>query len=244
MPNINNRKTGLGQEITFDNTDNLAKELSDRIAKKLTTAIETKGKASLLVSGGSTPSLLFEKLCLQDIDWKKVWISLVDERWVIASHEASNERLVRSHLLQSKAAAANFIPMVNYAYTAEAGAKVCSEMLSQIPEPFDMVLLGMGNDGHTASLFPCSEELALGLDLNSELRCLAVNPKTAPHARMSYTLPALLNSQQIILMLTGKAKWQVYQEAGSDDSKDAEKQMPIRAFLHQKNTKLDVYWAS
>jgi len=243
MPNINDRKTGLGHEIIYDAKDILDQELSDVIAKKLGAAIKSKGKASLLVSGGSTPVLLFEKLCQQGIDWKKVWISLVDERWVAPDHKDSNERLVKKILLLSKAASANFIPMVNHAFTAETGAKVCSEMLSQIPEPFDMVLLGMGNDGHTASLFPCSNELALGLNLHSNLRCLAVNPKTAPHARMSYTLPALLNSQLMVLMITGDAKWQVYQEAISDESKEAEKRMPIRAFFNQTNTALDIYWA-
>jgi len=80
-----------------------------------------------------------------------------------------------------------------------------------------MVLLGMGYDGHTASLFPCSEELNLSLELNRKLRCLAVIPKTAPHTRMSYTLPALLISQQIILMLTGDRKWKVYQKTTLED---------------------------
>jgi 6-phosphogluconolactonase len=103
--------------------------------------------------------------------------------------------------------------------------------------PFDVLILGMGEDGHTASLFPCSKELQAGLDLNSGKKYIAVQPTTAPHQRMSLTLPALLASSHIFLHLTGSAKQAVVAQALAS----TETQMPIKAVLDRANVQL--MWA-
>lgn len=237
------RVQGKGVEQKFSTREQMTESLTETIIELLSAGIERNGKASFLVSGGRTPAALFEQLCQADLDWDKVWITLVDERWVAPEDDASNEKLVRNTLLQGRAANAHFIPMKNVAETAEEGVIGCAEALSVIPEPFDVVILGMGDDGHTASLFPCSDELETGLDLGSGQKLLAVNPKTAPHGRMSYTLPALLNSKQLFLLITGDSKWDVYQTAIQNGSETAIREMPIRAFLFNQSIQLDVYWA-
>lgn len=237
------RSVGRGEEILLSSAEALVETLAEQIADELCQAIDERGQASLIVSGGRTPAALFERLSQIELPWHKVWISLADERWVEPEHEASNEQLVRRTLLQNHAAAANFVPMKNAAATPEAGASQASEALAQIPEPFDVLILGMGDDGHTASLFPCSAELEAGLSLQAP-RCLAVNPTSAPHPRISYSFPALKHSRHIILLITGDSKWQVYQQALQSGSVDAIRQMPIRAFLHSSEVLMDVYWAA
>lgn len=239
---VRSRSVGRGEEIILASPELLVETLAEQIADELCQAIDECGKASLVVSGGRTPAALFARLSSIELPWDKVWISLADERWVEPEHEASNEALVRRTLLQNQAAKAQFVPMKNAAATPELGAKLCSEQLAQIPEPFDVLILGMGDDGHTASLFPCSQELEAGLAANAP-RCLAVNPTSAPYARMSYSFAALKQSRHVILLINGDAKWQVYQQALQSGSADAIRQMPIRAFLHSSEVLVDVYWA-
>lgn len=243
MMQIRPRSVGRGEEIVLPSTEALVETLAEQIADELCQAIDERGQASLVVSGGRTPAALFERLSQIELPWQNVWVTLADERWVAPTDDASNEKLVRRVLLQNQAAKAQFIPMKNSALTPEAGARQCSDELARIPEPFDVLILGMGDDGHTASLFPCSAELVAGLAPDAP-RCLAVNPTTAPHGRMSYSLAALKQSRHTILLITGDAKWQVYQKALQSGSVEAIRQMPIRAFLHSSEVLVDVYWAA
>lgn len=243
MTEIRRRAVGKGNEYLYQEKTSLTQALADNIADRLQQAVSTRGAASLLVSGGRSPIELFKALSSRDLPWDRVWIALVDERWVAPDHADSNEALVRQYLLQGRAAAARFIGMKNSAPTPEAGAADCSRQLAEIPEPFDVVVLGMGDDGHTASLFPGADELPLGLNRQSGLRTLAVNPKHAPYPRMTYSLPALLNSHYLVLSLGGEAKWQVYRTASEAGDAAAIEAMPIRAFLFQDEVTLDVYWS-
>ncbi|MCI5139356.1 MAG: 6-phosphogluconolactonase, partial [Candidatus Electrothrix sp. AR1] len=143
-------------EITFQNPEILVAELADKIGQSLLKSIVAHGRASLAVSGGSTPKPLFKLLSDVDIPWQDVVITLVDERWVDPSDPASNEQLVRQYLLQNRAAAATFIGLKNSSPTAAQGEAQCEQELRRIPRPFTVLILGMGNDGHTASLFPGS----------------------------------------------------------------------------------------
>jgi 6-phosphogluconolactonase len=194
----------------------------------------------MIVSGGRTPVRLFEHLREEKLDWAQVWITLADERWVETSSAESNERLVRDHLLVGPAAAARFVGLKNPAATPEAGADWATRALTRVPHPYDIVLLGMGEDGHTASLFPGSLALARGLDASAPPACLAVNALKAPHARISLNLRALLDARRIALHIEGPAKWQVYQRARTPGSAA---ELPIRAVLHQKEVPVDVFWA-
>jgi 6-phosphogluconolactonase len=229
------------RELKFPEQDLLVESLALSIANDLARAVAERGKASLVVSGGRTPQRLFERLRVQTLPWSHIWITLADERWLDPESAESNERLVRSTLLTGAAAAAHWVPMKNVAATPEAGQAGCADALGGVPSPFDVVLLGMGDDGHTASLFPGAEELSLGLDMESGLRCLAVNPKHAPHPRMSLSLPALLDSRRIVLLITGDGKWKVYEQARGSGAVEA---MPVRAVLQQTKVNVDVYWAS
>jgi 6-phosphogluconolactonase len=170
-----------------------------------------------------------------------VWITLSDERWVEVTSESSNERLVRDNLLTDLAATARFVGLKNPAATPEAGADWAWRALSRVPHPFDVVVLGMGEDGHTASLFPGSLALARALDAAEPPGCVAVNSLTAPHARVSLNLAALLDSRRIVLHIEGEKKWQVYQRARAVGSVA---ELPVRAILQQREVPVDVYWSA
>ena len=192
------------------------------------------------MSGGSTPVALFERMSEMDIPWQDVVITLVDERWVEPTEADSNERLVQDHLLQNKAAAATFIGMKNAAPTAGAGEAECEQQLQKAPLPYDVLILGMGGDGHTASLFPGADKLAAATAMDSGRSCMGLAPLTAPHERMSLTLPAILNSRQIFLHIVGQGKKHVLEKANTDGPAE---ELPIRFILRQKTTPLSVYWA-
>lgn len=228
-------------EFIFQDQEVLVVELANRIGQSLLKSIAAHGRASLAVSGGSTPKPLFKQLSALALPWKDVVITLVDERWVDPSDSASNEQLVRQYLLQNRAAAATFIGLKNSSPTAAQGEAQCDQKLCKILPPFTVLVLGMGNDGHTASLFPGSAQLAAATDMNSGKTCMAVTPADAPHERMTLTLPAILNAEGIILHLTGSEKKEVLakaQEAGPAE------EMPVRFVLRQEETPVVVYWAS
>jgi 6-phosphogluconolactonase len=227
-------------EHRFPDAVALSHALSGEIKVDLEEAIQVRGAASLVVSGGKTPRRLFQQLRDEKLDWKRVWITLADERWVETSNAASNERLIREQLLTGGAGDAHFVGLKNPAATPEAGADWAWRALSRVPHPYDVIVLGMGDDGHTASLFPGSLALARALDAGAPPGCVAVNALTAPHARVSLNLAALLDARRIILHIEGEAKWQVYQKARAAGSHS---EMPVRAVLQQQEVPVDVYWA-
>lgn len=227
-------------EHRFPDSTALAHALSGEIRVDLDEAIGMRGMASLVVSGGRTPVKLFGQLHTEKLDWSRVWISLADERWVDTTADASNERLVREQLLVAPVTQARFVGLKNPAPTPEAGADWAWRALSRVARPFDVVLLGMGEDGHTASLFPGSLALARALDVTESPGCIAINALTAPHARVSLNLSALLDARRIILHIEGDSKWQVYQRARAPGPVA---ELPVRAILHQREVPVDVYWA-
>ena len=222
----------------FRTTEQLNAAFVRKISKLLRDGVEENGRASLVVSGGRTPAALFDALSKVSLAWENIDISLADERWVDNSDDASNEKMLRNTLLVNNAAQANFIPLKTHHTDATEAVEMCNENLKKIHPPFDVLILGMGEDGHTASLFPCSEQIAQGLDLESEQSYIAVSPTTAANQRMSLTLPALLNSKQIYLHLTGEGKKQVLDNALSDNDEMA---MPISAVIN--NADVELMWA-
>ncbi|WP_199611680.1 6-phosphogluconolactonase [Flocculibacter collagenilyticus] len=226
-----------------------AEQLNNAFAKKLLAdlqqGIDTKGHAVLAVSGGGTPKGLFKLLSQQSFEWNKVTVTLVDDRWVNTDEDASNEKLVKAHLLVNKAASANFVGLVadNYLQHSSAfdGQAAVEQKVGELPLPFDAVILGMGEDGHTASLFPCSEQIIDGLSPTNNALTIAVEPKTAPHQRISFTFAALINSQKLYLHIVGENKRSVLQQAMADNNSF---EMPIRAFIHQTDTPFEVMFAA
>jgi len=222
---------------TFDNAPALDRALADAVAARLAAAIAARGTASLVVSGGRTPIGMFKRLSSAPLRWDAVTVTLADERWVDAAHADSNERLVHSHLLRNAAAAARFVPLKNAAATPEAGVAATAAALNSVAHPFDVVLLGMGDDAHTASLFPGAAELEAGL--TTAASCLAVRPPHTPHARMSLTLRSLLDARSIIVQIAGTNKRSVIERAAEPGPVAS---MPIRAILHQRAVPFEIYW--
>lgn len=222
----------------FETSAELNQAFAKEIADKLQAGIEATGSASLLVSGGSTPRPMFAVLSEFDIAWEKVNIALVDDRWVATDDAASNEKMANEALLINKASKANFVGMKTSEEDAFKAEQEVTERLAHIQQPFDVVILGMGEDGHTASIFPCCEQLDEALTTDKVL--MATQPTTAPHQRMTFTKSALLNSKQLYLHLVGESKEQVLNQVA--DGED-EKLAPIRAFLNQTTVPMTVMLA-
>ncbi|WP_105264408.1 6-phosphogluconolactonase [Pseudoalteromonas sp. T1lg76] len=230
-------------EHFFDSKEQMTQALAASLAERLTSALTERQRASLMVSGGSSPAPAYKYLSGLDIAWDKVDVAMVDERWVDADHDKSNESFIISTLLQDKAASANFITMKNSAETAETGVEQCEQMYAQIQRPFDVTILGMGPDGHTASLFPLAEGLETGLS-SQQLVC-AINAiesevTGAITERMTLTLHAIAQARVVKLLISGEEKLAVYKEAKAGGDVQA---MPLRAVLQHPDIKLEVYWA-
>lgn len=225
----------------YSNSQLLIEDLANHIVKELKKAIEKKGHASIAVSGGKTPIPLFKLLSQQDLDWHKVFITLVDDRWVADTDDASNEKLVLTYLLQNKAKLANFVGLKNSCDNPFDGAEITDKILNKIPMPFDVLILGMGEDGHTASLFPGAANLMAGLDMKSGRKVIGMTPLTAPLDRITLTLPTILDSENIYLHLVGESKMQVLEQAEQGDDIN---QMPIRAVLQQNKVNVIGFWTA
>jgi len=232
-------------EHLFNNREEMISALQKVCVTALQQAIEERGEATFMVSGGSTPEPLYKSLSQVDLDWESVYVALVDERWVDFSHDKSNEAFTVKTLIQNKAAVANLVGMKNTAKTAEEGLADCEAAYQQLAQPFDVTILGMGSDGHTASLFPHAKGLAAALDPNSTELCAAITATQSEVTgliteRMTLTLAGLLRSKCLLLLLTGDEKLAVLRQAqaGTDVN-----EMPIRAVLQQQNVPVIVYWA-
>ncbi len=224
----------------FASRTELDQQFAEQVAQLLTQAINEKGQASIAVSGGSTPKGFFQALSKKALEWSKVTITLADERWVDVNSVESNTRLVKEHLLQNNAAKAQFFELK---VSSQLDEKTLAHLNAQADKtllPFDVVILGMGEDGHTASLFPCSEQIERALSLDNQQKLMAITPKTAPHQRITFTLAALLTSSHIFLHICGDNKQQVLTQALANKDTLA---MPVRAFLHHPSVLIQVMWA-
>lgn len=220
----------------FNSRVELDGALTEYIGERLQAEINNGGRASLAVSGGSTPRGLFRGLSHSPTDWSQVDITLVDERWVASDSDQSNERLVRDELLQNRAACANFVGLKCDAPAPEIAVKEIIANLAEVHRPFSAVVLGMGEDGHTASWFPEASNLLTLLDPNGMTLLAATDPVTAPHQRLTLTMAAVLDSHEIVIHITGEAKRAVLQSAQDN-------QPPIAAVLAQTAVPVSIWWA-
>ncbi len=223
-------------EHVFADGAEAAADLARRIGGILGEAITARGVASIALSGGRSPRPVLEALAGLPLDWGKVVVTLVDERWVAPDHADSNEKLVREALMTGAATKARFVPMKNNGADAYAGQAACEAAFGALPWPLDIVLLGMGEDGHTASLFPGAKELDEGL--RTAARVVAVTPPAAPHQRMSLSASAILDSRHVFLQIGGAAKKAVYDRALAGGPVE---ELPIRLALCQDKVPVDVW---
>jgi 6-phosphogluconolactonase len=223
---------------SFADKPTLAKELAEAVADRIRHAIAERGSASIAVSGGSTPGKFFQVLGkTKDIDWSKVSVTLVDERWVDETSDRSNALLVNEKMLQGPAATAHFVPLYSGGSEPDAaGVARTNALVGTLPKPFAAVILGMGNDGHTASFFPGGDTLTEAL--SGEGPTLAIRAPGAGEPRITFTLPRLLETEGLYLHIEGEEKAQVLETALGDG---AVEDMPIRAVL-RSGAPLAIYW--
>jgi len=218
----------------------LADALAADVAERLRAAIAERGNALLALSGGTTPLRFMRALSGQQLEWSRVIVTLCDERWVPAEHERSNARLIRESLLQGAASAATFVPLYADAPDPESGLAQASARFAALPLPIDAAVLGLGLDGHTASLFPDGDRIDAALDARGDALVLPMRSPTAGEPRITLTLPALVAARSLYLHIEGPEKKQVF--ARIVDGEDASPRNPLRALMQHAGAPLLVYW--
>jgi 6-phosphogluconolactonase len=227
---------------SFPNADDMVLALSDEIVSRLTGSVSSRGMASLAVSGGTTPGVLFDALSTRNAPWEKVSVTLSDERWIAPDQDGSNEKLVRTRLLRNLASDAKLVPLKTPDTSPAAAEAKVDASISAMPRPFDVMLLGMGDDGHTASLYPHSAGLDAALDLTrpSLVQAIHADSAAATGERMTFTLRAILGSKLIVILIRGEEKLATYRNAAAGTDIH---EMPVRAVLNQTGTPVWVYWS-
>jgi 6-phosphogluconolactonase len=219
----------------FADPQALARALASAVADDLREAIAARDRAALALSGGTTPRAFLRALAQRDLDWPRVTITLTDERWVGSDDARSNERLLRDTLFAGAAASARFVPLHCDVPAPEDASSIIDADIARIGLPFDVVVLGMGLDGHTASLFPDGDRIGEALDARGTSYASPMRSPTAGEPRMTLTLPALVATRRLALHIEGVGKRNVY------ESLDAT--LPLGAVLAAASTPVDIYWS-
>jgi 6-phosphogluconolactonase len=227
------------REHRYADSNTLADALAQSVADDLRSGITARDQATLVVSGGTTPKKFLAKLAQQDLDWPKVTITLADERWVPPTHARSNEHLLRNTLLTARAAAATFVPLYTDAPDPESGLAETAKRIGALPLPFDAVVLGLGNDGHCASLFPDGDRFAQACDAANPARVSPMRSATAGEPRMTLTLAALVATRALYLHIEGADKQAVLAHVRAGEGAYAHS--PLRALLRAARVPLNVY---
>lgn len=226
---------------TFPDAAAWADACAARLADTLSVALTESGKAVFAGSGGSTPSPIYARLAQTPLDWSRIVVTLVDERYVPETSPESNAALIKRALLTGPAAAARFTPLYHPSVTVDRAAALAAHALADEGGRLDAVLLGMGEDGHICSMFPESPTLKALLFPTLPPAVLGVPPGRDGRApsleRLSINLPYLMQARRVVLALTGAAKRDVFErEAGGDPAIQ-----PIAALLAH-NVPLEVVW--
>ena len=221
--------------VEYPDRDLLMMQLADRITSDLNESLLTHDWATLCVPGGTTPAPLFDILSSVDLDWSRVYVLLNDERWVPESSERSNTRLLRERFLIGRAAPANLVPLYRAAENPE---DVIDDLIKGVEDrlPLSVLLLGMGADMHTASLFPGADKLAQALDHDAP-PLMAMRAPGAPEPRITLTAPVLSGALRTHLLIVGDEKRAALDVAAH---RGPVAEAPVRAVLPTAT----VHWAA
>lgn len=223
----------------FEDADKAAQGLAIRVAQQLRLALAARGLATLVVSGGRTPVRFLELLSNAELDWSMITISLADDRWVADDHPDSNAGLVRRHLLRGKATAARFVSLVDAAISPEKHLPTAEHRIAALTRPFDTVVLGMGEDGHTASLFPAAAGTNAAMDMARPQQLALITPSQAAYRRITMTLRALLDARAVMLLIQGEGKRAVIERACIGTAQH----YPVAAILQQHTVPVDIFYS-
>ncbi|NNC78483.1 MAG: 6-phosphogluconolactonase [Woeseiaceae bacterium] len=226
------------QENKFQTRQEASQAAADDIVNALSRRLASQGDASLVVSGGTSPVDCLAELSRADIEWARVHVLPSDERWVASTDESSNENMIRNALLTNKASVATLHGLYDPCATVDERCEQIGVEFKTLPFPFAAALLGMGADGHFASLFPDADNLERGLNPDFAGLCLPVRTIASPYERISLTLSALSRSDEIALLIFGDDKWATLQSAKEKNSK-----LPVARLIKQKRAPVTVYWA-
>ncbi|WP_317929144.1 6-phosphogluconolactonase [Halioxenophilus sp. WMMB6] len=223
----------------YETVNELDLQLTEYVVQVLKTALAERETASLVLSGGSTPKAFLHNLSEQDLDWGSVYITLADERCVLDVHPDSNAKMVKEQLLQNLASEANFVPL----YIQGESALNCQQRFINhrvLSDTYDLVILGMGGDGHTASIFPEAIERDQALNINTQSNVLLTNPVTVKPLRLTQTRKRLLNTRSLALHFVGEQKRAVFDRAVESINPN----LPISYFIHQDLVPLSVFYSA
>jgi 6-phosphogluconolactonase len=223
---------------SFPDADQVAEVLSAEVAELVRKGLAERDAASLIVPGGRTPGLFLSKLSHRALAWDKVQVTGSDERWVDVSSPDSNEALVRRTLIANAAAEAKYVSLYSGAASPEAGLADIETRVAAMPRPFDAVVMGMGDDGHFASLFPGEAALKIGLDLDTQILCVPAKGPAGGPPRLSLTLSVLARARHIYILATGANKRELWQ-AAADQSPGI---LPAAALHRLTGTPVDFMW--
>ncbi len=220
--------------LDYADRDMLAMDLANQLAGDLRSALRHEERVVLAVPGGTSPGPMFDDLCAVDLDWARVDVLLTDERWVPNDHDRSNTRLLRERLLVDKAAKARLLPLYADDMDCDAGAASLANTIRD-ELPIGVLLLGMGADRHTASLFPGADRLAEGLSPRAPI-LLPMRAPDAPEPRVTLTAPVLNGALRKHLLIMGDDKRAALESARGMKPEDA----PINAVISGAK----VHWAA
>jgi 6-phosphogluconolactonase len=225
------------ERLTFATSEALASDFAAWTAERLSAAVAERGAALLIVSGGTTPLRFFDALSRMAIDWPRVAITLADERRVPDDSPRSNAKLVREHLMTNAAAAARFVPLADSRLSRDQELVSAAARIAALPAPAEVVALGMGDDGHTASWFPGADKLAQAIDPGTRALLLPIIAPGAPEPRLTLTARVILRARAIALHIEGAAKLATLERALGEGPTE---EMPVRAVLRGAADRLTI----